>query len=62
MKKDNQVMDPLVYKQIQDLSNVDLLKLYYGLIEDEQLSWAVIVQKLVVERNIKNFKEIIKIH
>lgn len=63
MKKLNQeeMIDPLVMKQILDMDNVDILKLYYGLIEDQQFSWAVVVQNLIVKRNIKNFKEIIKI-
>lgn len=55
-------MENNVYLQIQSLNDTDLLKLYYGLMTDNKDSWAVVVQQLIVERDIKNFYELIRIH
>ena len=64
MKKllEQEVMENNVYLQIQSLNDTDLLKLYYGLMTDNKDSWAVVVQQLIVERDIKNFYELIRIH
>jgi len=55
-------MDNNVYLQILDMNNTDLLKLYYGLLQDKKEDWAIIVQNILITRDIKDFKELIKIN